>query len=186
MDFLKKHNLKRYLLFYTLKSMPIIYILVLGIVSILFMPISFAENSTAWIGGYILAPILCFFVAKFVWKDVKVVNSQWAELEQNGLMDSVLEDYSKSEKYISGNLRVGEKYLFGKGSMRIVSYGSIRKICMRNAERKGKIARDLFYEDVNGQEYFICQLDPMGQSHLELDQIYRKVLKKNPNAETGL
>ncbi|MBQ7000636.1 MAG: hypothetical protein IJN67_06270, partial [Oscillospiraceae bacterium] len=130
--------------------------------------------------------ILCFFVARFVWKDVKVLNSQWSELEAQGVINAVLEDYGKSEKQIGGNLRVGEKYLFGKGSMRIVSYGSIRRIYMQNAERKGKYARDLWYEDGNGQQYFVCQLDPVGQSHLELDQIYRKVLKKNPNAKTGL
>lgn len=186
MHILKKYNLKRYLLFYTLKSMPIIYILVLGIVLILFMPISFTENSTAWIGGYILAPILCIFVARFIWKDIKVLNKQWAELEQQGRMDSVLEDYRKSEKYIGGNIRVGETYLFGKGGMRVVSYDVIRRIYIQNAERKGKFARDLWYDDINGEAYFICQLDPMGQSHLELDQIYRKVMKKNPNAETGL
>lgn len=186
MEALKKYNLKRYLLFYTLKSMPIIYILVLGIVCILFFPISYTENATAWIGGYVLAPILCFFVAKFVWKDVKVLNTQWAELKAQGLVDSVMEDYCKSEKSIGSNLRVGETYLFGKGSMRVVSYASIRRIYKQEAERKGKFAWDLWYEDENGQTYFICQLDPMGQSHLELDRIYRKVLKKNPNAETGL
>ena len=186
MTLLRKWKLKRYLLTYTMKSMPIVYILLLGIVAILFYPISFAENSTAWIGGYILAPILCFFVAKHIMKDVKVLQQQWNELQQQEKLEQMLEDYAGSEKTIDGNLMVGEHYLFGKGAIRVVPYDSICKIHMVNAERKGKLARDLRYEDANGQEYFVCQLDPLGKSHTELDRIYRIVLKKNPNAETGL
>ena len=56
--------MKRYLLARTRKSLPIVYILVLGIVCILFYPISYSENSSAWIGGYVLALILCAFVLK--------------------------------------------------------------------------------------------------------------------------
>ena len=186
MEMLIKWKLKRYLLTYTMKSMPIVYILLLGIVGILFFPISFAENSTAWIGGYILAPILCFFVVKNILKDVKVLNCQWAQLQQQEKLEQMLKDFRSSEKTIGGNLFVGEHYLFGKGSMRVVPYSAIRKIHMVNAERKGKLARDLRYEDENGQEYFICQLDPLGNSHLELDRLYRIILKKNPSAETGL
>lgn len=186
MTLLRKWKLKRYLLTYTMKSMPIVYILLLGIVAILFFPISFAENSTAWIGGYVLAPILCIFVVKNILKDVKVLNRQWGELQQQEKLEQMLEDYRNSEKTVGGNLYVGEHYLFGKGSIRVVPYHSIRKIHMVNAERKGKIARDLRYEDEDGQEYFVCQLDPLGKSHTELDRIYRIILKKNPNAETGL
>lgn len=186
MTLLTKWKLKRYLLTYTMKSMPIVYILLLGILCILIFPISYAENSTAWIGGYILAPILCFFVLKNILKDVKIVNQQWEELQQQGKLDQMLEDYQNSEKNIGGNLMVGQHYLFGKGGIRVVPYGAIRKIHMVNAERKGKLARDLCYEDADGQAYFICQLDPMGKSHTELDRIYRIVLKKNPGAETGL
>ena len=147
MTLLGKWKLKRYLLTYTMKSMPIVYILLLGIVAILFFPISFAENSTAWIGGYVLAPILCIFVVKNILKDVKVLNRQWGELQQQEKLEQMLEDYRNSEKAVGGNLYVGEHYLFGKGSMRVVPYHSIRKIHMVNAERKGKIARDLRYED---------------------------------------
>lgn len=186
MEFLTKCRLKRYLLAYTLKSMPIVCILILGIVCIMFMPISFAENASAWIGGYILAPIFCIYVLRSILKDVKVMNSQLSLLEQRGEAIQMLEDFRKAEKNIGGNLMVGQKYLFGKGSMRVVPYGAISKIHMVNAERKGKLARDLLYEDTEGQEYFVCQLDPMGKSHAELDRIYRIILKKNPTAETGL
>ena len=186
MTLLRKWKLKRYLLTYTMKSMPIVYILLLGIVAILFYPISFAENSTAWIGGYILAPILCFFVVKHIMKDVKVLKQQWVDLQQQDKLEQMLDDYSESEKYVDGNLMVGERYLFGKGAIRVVSYDAICKIHIVNAERKGKLARDLRYEDADGQEHFVCQLDPLGNSHTELDRIYRIVLKKNPNAETGL
>lgn len=186
MEFLTKCRLKRFLLAYTLKSMPIVYILVLGIVCILYMPISFSENASAWIGGYILAPILCIFVLRYILKDVKVLDSQLSMLEQRGELQQMLEDFRKAEKTIGGNLMVGQKYLFGKGSMHVVPYGAISRIHMVNAERKGKLARDLLYEDAEGQEYFVCQLDPMGQSHAELDRIYRLILKKNPSAETGL
>ena len=179
-------KLKRYLLTYTLKSMPIIYILVLGIVLILFFPISFAENSSAWIGGYILAPVLCVFVARSILKDAAYLRRQCRELEQQGTMDEVLEDFRGSEKAIGGNLRIGKKYLFGKGSTRLVSYGDISEIHMVNAERKGKLARDLWCKDVHDMEFVVCQLDPMGRSHTELEKIYHMIEKKNPNAMTGL
>lgn len=186
MKIFKYWKLKRYLLAYTLKSMPIVYILLLGIVSILFIPISFEENSSAWIGGYILAPVLCAFVLKNILKDVYELNRQFDALEQQGKVEEMLTDYRNSEKAIGGNLRIGKKYLFGKGSMHLVAYGDIRKIHMVHAERKGKLARDLVFEDLAGQEHFVCQLDPMGQSHTELDNLYRLVEKKNPLAETGL
>ncbi len=186
MSFFKNWNIKRYLLTYTLKSMPIVYILLLGITLILIYPISFADNSSAWIGGYILAPVLCAFVLKNILKDVAVVNRQWKALEQQGKLEEMLEDYRNSEKEIGGNLRVGQKYLFGKGSMRVLAYSDISHIFMVNAERKGKIAKDLRCEDTDGQEFFVCQLDPMGQSHLDLDKLYLLIEKKNPSAKTGM
>ena len=186
MSFFKNWNIKRYLLTYTLKSMPIVYILLLGITLILIYPISIAENSTAWIGGYILAPILCAFVLKNILKDAAVVNRQWKALEQQGKLEEMLEDYRNSEKEIGGNLRVGKKYLFGKGSMRVLAYSDIVHIYMVNAERKGKLARDLCCEDTDGQVFSVCQLDPIGQSHLELDQLYSLIEKKNPMAKTGI
>ena len=108
MTLLRKWKLKRYLLTYTMKSTPIVYILLLGIVAILFVPISFEENSTAWIGGYILAPILCFFVVKHILNDVKVLERQWKELQQQDQIEAMLNDYSQSEKMVGGNLMVGE------------------------------------------------------------------------------
>ena len=175
--------MKRYLLARTRKSLPIVYSLVLGIVCILFYPISYSENSSAWIGGYVLAPILCAFVLKNILKDVFALNRQLAAL---GDMDGILSDFDSSEKTIGGNLQVGKKYLFGKGSFHIVAYSDIQRIGMENADRKGKLARDLWYTDLLGEKHFICELDPMGQSHLELDSVYRVVEKKNPNSETGL
>lgn len=186
MDFLKKLKLKRYLLTYTLKPMPLVCILLLGIVCILFVPISFEENASAWIGGYVLAPLYCFYLMKGIIKDALVLNRQWSELEQQGKIEEVLADYHKSEKAIGGNLYIGQKYLFGKGSMRIVPFSAIRRAYMENVDRRGQHPRDLRYEDLDGQEYFICQLDPMGKSHAALDEIYRIILKKNPAAETGL
>lgn len=186
MKYLTELKLKRYLLAFSLKSMPIVYILLFGILGILVMPISFAENSTAWIGGYILAPILCAFVLKTILKDAAVVNGQWKTLEQQGKLEEMLADYSKSERAFGGDLMIGQKYLFGKGSMYLVSYSEIHRIYMQSAERKGKFARDLWYEDRNGQQHFICQLDSMGKNHIELDNLYRLVEKKNPAAETGL
>lgn len=187
MAFLGKYRLKKYLLAYTLKSMPIVYILVLGIVCILFMPISFKENASAWIGGYILAPLYCFYLLKGVVKDAMVLKRQWTELEQQGKLDEILADFGKSQKAIDGNLSIGEKYLFGKGSMRIVAYSSIRRAYMENnVDRRGRHPRDLRYEDLSGEQYFICQLDPMGKSHSALDEIYRIISKKNPTAQTGL
>lgn len=186
MKLFKHWKLKRYLLAYTLKSMPIVYILLLGIVLILLFPISFAENSSAWIGGYILAPILCAFVLKNILKDVLTVCRQFDALEERGKLEEMLQDYRRSEKAIGGNLRVGQKYLFGKGSLYLAAYSEMGEIHMVNAERKGKLARDLRCVDLSGLEHFICQLDPMGKSHTELDRIYRIVENKNPAAKTGL
>ena len=115
-----------------------------------------------------------------------MTNSQWKELEQRGELEQMVMDFQKSEKIIGGNLRVGQKYLFGRGGMRALAYSDIHHIFMVNAERKGKIARDLRCEDIHGQEFFVCQLDPMGQSHLELDKLYLLIEKKNPLAKTGM
>lgn len=186
MDLLKKWRLKRYLLSYTLKPMPLVCILLLGILCILFVPISYSENFSAWIGGYVLAPLYCLYLLKGIFRDASVLNRQWSELERQGSVEECLADFAASQKILEGNLRMGQKYLFGKGSLRIVSYASIRRAYMENADRRGQNPRDLRYEDQDGQSYFICQLDPMGKSHMVLDDIYRRILKKNPAAETGL
>ena len=186
MNKIRSWKLKRYLLTYTLKPMPLLCILLLGIVCILFVPISFQENASAWIGGYVLAPVLSIILLKGILKEVLVINRQWAELEQAGQLEEMLADYRKSEKHIGGNLMVGSNYLFGKGGIRVVAYSDIQRIYMENADRRGEQPRDLLYQDRNGQTHFICQLDPMGKSHMELDRIYHIVEKKNPEAETGL
>lgn len=180
-----KWKLKRYLMAHTLKHLPLTIILYVGILSILLFPISMEENAMAWFGGYFGCPVICLFLTRTLLVSLRTVNRQFTALEAEGKLDKVLADFSSAEKAMGGNLYIGTLGLYGKGSNHIVLYPRISRIYSVLSDRRGQNPRDLKYVDPEGNDRFICELDPIGQSNTEIERLYRLVEKKNPSAKAG-
>ncbi len=178
-------KLKRYLLAHDLKYLTLMVILYVGILSILIFPISFAENSMAWFGGYFACPVICIFLTKTFVTAVKRLNRSFRALETAGMLEKVLSDYFHAEKAMGGNLYIGNLGLYGKGAQTVVLYRDIQKLYSVLSDRRGQNPRDLRFVDQDGNDSFICQLDPIGQSNTEIEQLYRLVRKKNPGVVAG-
>lgn len=180
-----KRKLMRYLMAYDLKFLTLLVILYVGIVSILLFPVSVEENSMAWFGGYVGCPIICVYLTIKLALAYRRVTAQLKALEAEGLLERVLSDLSAAEKEMGGNLYVGQLGLYGKGSNGIVLYRDMTRLYSMLSDRRGRNPRDLMYADAQGQERFLCQLDPIGQSNTEIEALYRTVAKKNPAIHTG-
>lgn len=180
-----KIKLTKHLTAHARKYYPLLFILYVGIISIIAFPISFSENAMACFGGYIACPVICLFLTRTVWKAHKTLKQNFAALEESGKMETVLADFAKAEKAMGRNLYIGKLALYGKGSNRVALYSEMDKIYSVISDRRGQNPRDLKFVDIHGNDHFICELDPIGQSNIEIEQLYRLVEKKNPNVKAG-
>ncbi len=178
-------KLKRYLLSNDLKYLTLMVILYVGILSILIFPISMEENAMAWFGGYFACPVICIFLTRTFVLAVRRVNRSFAALEAEQMLEKVLKDFSLAEKAMGGNLYIGSLGLYGKGAQAVVLYRDMKKLYSVLSDRRGQNPRDLRFVDKDDTDSFICQLDPIGQSNTEIEQLYRLVRKKNPGVLAG-
>jgi hypothetical protein len=180
-----KRKLRRFLTAHARKHLTLTVILYLGILSILLFPPNLAENQMAWFGGYVACPIICIFLTRTIVVSFRKVLKQMSQLETEGLLESVLEDFSKAEKEMGGNLYIGSLGLYGKGSSRIALYRDMTHLYSVLSDRRGQHPRDLRYEDSQGGDHFLCELDPIGDSNIEIEQLYRRTEKRHPHIKTG-
>jgi len=180
-----KWKLKRYLMAHALKHLPLTIILYMGILSILLFPVSFEDNSMAWFGGYFACPVICIFLTRTLLSALKAVNRSFSALDEAGKLDKVLADFAQAEKAMGGNLYIGSLGLYGKGSKIVALYPDMQQLYSVLSDRRGQHPRDLKFVDLRGNDLFICELDPIGQSNTEIEQLYRFVEKKNPAVKAG-
>ena len=180
-----KRKLIRYLMAYDRKFLTLLVILYVGIFSIILFPVSMEENSMAWFGGYVGCPIICVYLTVKLALAFRRLRSQMKELEAEGMLEKLLADLTDAEKEMGGNLYVGRLALYGKGSNRIALYRDVDHLYSILSDRRGRNPRDLMYTDAQGQERFLCQLDPIGDSNIEIEQLYRRIEKRQPHIKTG-
>ena len=178
-------KLKKHLTAHARKYYSLLIILYVGILSILIFPISFAENAMACFGGYFACPVICIFLTRTVWSAHKTMKQNFTALAESGKMEAVLEDFAKADRAMGKNLYIGKLGLYGKGSNRVVLYSEMDTIYSMISDRRGQNPRDLKFIDAQGKDWFICELDPIGQSNIEIEQLYRLVEKKNPSVKAG-
>lgn len=180
-----KWKLMRYLMAHDLKHLPLTIILYVGIVSILLFPVSMEENIMAWFGGYIGCPVICIFLTRSLVVAFRAVHRQFSALEAGEMLEKVLHDFTGAEKAMGGNLYIGALGLYGKGSNHIALYRDMTCLYSVASDRRGQHPRDLRFVDAQGADHFLCELDPIGQSNTEIEQLYRFVEKKNPAVKAG-
>ena len=185
MSKITKNKLIKHLTAHARKYYPLLAILYVGILSILIFPISFAENAMACFGGYFACPVICIFLTRTVLKSRKTLKQNFAALEETGKLEAVVADFAAAEKAMGKNLYIGKLGLYGKGSDRVVLYSEMDTIYSMISDRRGQHPRDLKFLDADGNDHFICELDPIGQSNIEIEQLYRLVEKKNPAVKAG-
>lgn len=180
-----RRKLRLYLTAHARKHLTLTVILYVGILSILFFPISFSENLMAWFGGYVACPIICIFLTRTLVISYRSAAKQMAALEAEGILEKVLADFTSAEKEIGGNLYIGSLGLYGKGSSYIALYRDMTHLYSVLSDRRGQHPRDLRFEDKEGKDRFLCELDPIGDSNIEIEQLYRRVEKRQPHIKTG-
>ena len=180
-----RRRLRRFLTAHARKYLTLTAILYLGVLSILIFPISFSENLMAWFGGYVACPIICLLLSRTIFVSYRSVLKQMSALEEEGQLDNILSDFGSAEKEIGGNLYIGSLGLYGKGSSRIALYRDMTHLYSVLSDRRGQHPRDLRFEDKEGKDRFLCELDPIGDSNIEIEQLYRRIEKRQPHIKTG-
>ena len=173
-----KRKLRRFLTAHARKYLTLTVILYIGIISILVFPPDLVDNEMAWFGGYVGCPILCIFLTRTIVKAFLSVHKQMAALEARGQLENVLSDFAKAEKEMGGNLYIGALGLYGKGSNRIALYADMTHLYSVLSDRRGQYPRDLRFEDKEGGDHFLCELDPIKDSNIEIEQLYRRTEKR--------
>ena len=180
-----KRKLRRFLTAHARKHMTLTVILYLGILSILLFPPDLAENQMAWFGGYIACPLICILLTRTIVKSYRSVLKQMSTMASEGTLEAVLADFAKADKEMGGNLYVGSQGLYGKGSSYIALYADMTHLYSVLSDRRGQHPRDLRYEGKDGTDRFLCELDPIGDSNIEIEQLYRRIEKRLPHIKTG-
>lgn len=180
-----KRKLFRYLTAHARKNVTLTVILYIGIVSILLFPVSMEENAMAWVGGYVGCPVICILLTRTIVSSFRATWKQMAALDAEGTLEAVLEDFTDADKEMGGNLYEGALGLYGKGSSHIALYRDMTHLYSVLSDRRGQHPRDLRFEDSNGGDHFLCQLDPIGDSNIEIEHLYRRIAKRHPHIKTG-
>jgi len=106
-------------------------------------------------------------------------------LEEEGELSNVIMDFQKGEKLFGDAVRVGNKYIIGKGTKDIVAYKDIKQIYQY-------IHKTNYFEDYRSLRVCtddgtkdICQLPRNGAGEQTVRQLIMYICAKNPNIKVG-
>lgn len=106
-------------------------------------------------------------------------------LEEEGELSNVIMDFQKGEKLFGDAVRVGNKYIIGKGTNCIISYKDIKQIYQY-------IHKTNHFEDYRSLRVCtddgtkdICQLPRNGAGEQTVRQLIMYICTKNPNIKVG-
>lgn len=106
-------------------------------------------------------------------------------LEGEGELSNVIMDFQKGEKLFGDAVRVGNKYIIGKGTKDIVAYKDIKQIYQY-------IHKTNYFEDYRSLRVCtddgtkdICQLPRNGAGEQTVRQLIMYICTKNPNIKVG-
>ena len=106
-------------------------------------------------------------------------------LEEEGELSNVIMDFQKGEKLFGDAVRVGNKYIIGKGTKDIVAYKDIKQIYQY-------IHKTNYFEDYRSLRVCtddgtkdICQLPRNGAGEQTVRQLIMYICTKNPNIKVG-
>lgn len=106
-------------------------------------------------------------------------------LEEEGELSNVIMDFQEGEKLFGDAVRVGNKYIIGKGTKDIVAYKDIKQIYQY-------IHKTNYFEDYRSLRVCtddgtkdICQLARNGAGEQTVRQLIMYICAKNPNIKVG-
>lgn len=106
-------------------------------------------------------------------------------LEEEGELSNVIMDFQEGEKLFGDAVRVGNKYIIGKGTKDIVAYKDIKQIYQY-------IHKTNYFEDYRSLRVCtddgtkdICQLPRNGAGEQTVRQLIMYICTKNPNIKVG-
>lgn len=125
-----------------------------------------------------------------VWRGVSYLRKYTVcvrEAESSGEMQTVLADFSRSRSMVHNNIRLGEKYIFGKGKGYPVSYSEINKV-YQSIIRRGffESERRLNVVVNGGGTRTLCNLKLRGKSDKDMLEIVDYIRQQNPNVNARL
>lgn len=139
------------------------------------------------VGPYIFrkSPMLCLFAvvfgALFLWYALFSKNElrpMIQTMKESGEMENLLSDFQKAQTQSEGYpLLVGDRYLFSKGSGRLVRYTDI---CQVRYVTKNS-SRELIYIDNSGKQHTLCSLKQEQKSDEDARRLVSRILEKNPS-----
>lgn len=137
--------------------------LILAILLILFGIISIST---------IFMPILCVGIAALmIWlwsSSIKAFKKDVAAAEESGELDSIADDFSRSQPVLGKKIRLGESCVYGKNCGRIIRYKDIRRYDVQPNKKYMYPTCEL----TDGKQVSLCQL----RASRSLDQ-YTKLLE---------
>lgn len=116
----------------------------------------------------------------------KGLDQQITRLQASGELSAVLEDFSASKQMVQDKIRIGNKYLFGKGQGQVVRYRDIQQLYQYVFKQNGaEGSRQLRYIGTDGKMHTLCELLPGDKSKDDVVQIMTIVKSKNPAVQLG-
>ena len=118
--------------------------------------------------------------------NIRSLNRDFAQLEETGRLDGILEEFEKAQVLVKGKVRLGPNHIFGKGAGHLVRYEDIRQVYQYVKKRNfAEVVRSLKYVDGSGKTRDLCQLQLRGKSDEDVKKIMLAILAKNPMVKIG-
>ncbi len=111
----------------------------------------------------------------------------WIQMmEREGKLQTVLTDFRDAGEYLSGELKLGQYWCFGKGAKIPVTYGEILR-AYQHVHKTNFVedSRQLMVVTAGGSTITLCELPAGGRGDQELNRTLSFMLNKNPNIQIG-
>lgn len=119
---------------------------------------------------------------------VKRLDKQLDDFDQQGMLSSVLNDFARGwdANLLKGSICMGERWIFGKNSGRIVAYSEIERF-YQYVHKTNYIedSRRIRVKLTDGKTCDIAKLRVRGKDNDTLNEIAVRVKAKNPGIQFG-
>lgn len=184
-----KEDLIKYIKKSQFQLLPLGVVFVLAGVFMLALAINTAGTDDYSFVGVLLSLLFLGTGIATIWYGIsssKKFQTYIQEMESSGKLQLLLADFSRSCSMIGDNVRVGEKYIFGKKKGRPVSYNDISKV-YQNIHKTNFVEDSRYLEAVltNGTTCILCDLKTGGKSDEDVSKIMGYIRQQNPRVHLG-
>lgn len=184
---------KKQLFKYTKPSgaLPVVCI-ILAVLCFLFTLLFFAAatdfdaDTNILIGTFAVATIIFVLMTVFYYRLIGQLKNKINDIDANGELLILLNDFEKGGKAFNDKLRLGQKYLIGKKTRTIVSYNEIARIYQYiHSTNCVEDTRSLQIVLHNNKKLDLCKLPLWGKADEEVANVFNYVKSMNPNIAIG-